>query len=645
MSDRRQVEHDLRAHPVGLLHKPLVAKAILALAVALTASGWIFTRAVVKRVEDDRFRFETEEVEQAIRERMSIYERVLWGGVGLFESSDSVSRQEWARYVARVDLNRHWPGIQGMGFAVPLEPDEVDAHVAEVRAEGFADFTVKPAGERDQYSSIVYLEPFDWRNQRAFGFDMWSNEMRREAMARARDTGAAATSGAITLVQETDEDVQVGFLTYVPVYEAGARTDTVAQRRAAFVGWVYAPFRTSDLMRGAIGEDLAISYQIFDGTEPAADNLLHDSDPSNSGTDAEYWDRSTFEIQGRDWTIVFRSADGFGEGGGVGLPTVIMVAGIVIDLLLFWVISSLGLLNTRASSLARKMTAELRTATEGLERRSDELERQTLKLQRSNSELEQFAYVASHDLQEPLRNMGSYSKLLTDRYGEQLGEEGGRWLSYIATGAEQMSNLIREILVLSSTGGNAEPFTVVDLGEVTAAAVANLGRIIEETGAELSVDELPSVFGDRGELVRLLQNLIANAVKYRDPDAPPRISITAVKLEDGEVEESKMEDGEVGDGEGGGAMWRISVGDNGIGIKPEYQERVFEIFRRVGSRADYPGTGIGLSICRKIVEGHGGEIGVHSALGEGSEFWFTVPARRVEPTESSGHGQPMTVGV
>ena len=183
-------------------------------------------------------------------------------------------------------------------------------HILSVRAEGFPTFTIKPASQREEYSSIIFLEPFDWRNKRAFGFDMWYNEMRRNAMARARDTGEASTSGIITLVQETSTDVQRGFLTYLPLYRYGMPVDTVDQRREAFVGWVYSPFRMGDLMKGILGGgETNVEYEIFDGIELTKDALLFDSNDIFHAEDAEHADvslrKTTLSLQDRTWTIVY----------------------------------------------------------------------------------------------------------------------------------------------------------------------------------------------------------------------------------------------------------------------------------------------------------------------------------------------------
>lgn len=605
---------------IDVFHNPYSARVVLLAALALTASAWYISRSVVNDAAAERFEFRTKEIESAIQERMTGYEQVLWGGVGLFNASSNVSRQEWAEYVNTIDLTEQWPGIQGLGYAIPVSSDGLDAHVTEIRAQGFPNYDVAPTGMRNEYTAIVYLEPFDWRNQRAFGYDMWSNMTRREAMTRARDTGKAATSGVITLVQETDQDVQLGFLTYVPVYRSGAEPADMEERRAAFVGWVYAAFRIDDLMHGVLGpDDGAVDYEIYDNWVVRPDALLYDSNGTytgKSGQDDRLARATTVSFQGRPWTFAFRPGPEFEAIGADNLPTTIAVAGIVIDLLLFYAITSLGLLNRRATALADDMTAELRTTTERLRERSSELEKRATELKRSNAELAQFAHVASHDLQEPLRTMGSYSTLLTERYGGALGENGNRWLDYVAASSDRLSELIHDLLEYSTAEADPEEFDAIALDRVMDRVIDNLSDAIAKSGAVIECVSLPVVNGDRTQLERLLQNLISNAIKYRRAGETPRISI--------EVQPDEYHH-------------RIVVRDNGIGIKPEYHDRIFEIFRRVGSQQDYPGTGIGLAICRKIVENHGGEIGVSSQPDRGSDFWFTLttpPPDRSKPRTS-----------
>ena len=227
-------------------------------------------------------------------------------------------------------------------------------------------------------------------------------------------------------------------------------------------------------------------------------------------------------------------------------------------------------------------------------------------LTRSNSELEQFAYVASHDLQEPLRMVASYTQLLQRRYDARLDDDAREFMAYIVDGATRMKQLIEDLLAYSRVGTKGKDFKPVSLESALRRALFNLRAATEEAGAVVSNDPLPTVDADEVQLAQLFQNLIGNALKFRSASVP-RVHVAIEDL---------------------GAEWQFTVRDNGIGIEPQYYERIFMVFQRLHNKGEYPGTGIGLAICKKVVERHGGRIGVTSSPGEGSSFHFTLPKQR-----------------
>lgn len=248
-------------------------------------------------------------------------------------------------------------------------------------------------------------------------------------------------------------------------------------------------------------------------------------------------------------------------------------------------------------------------------------------LQHSNAELQQFAYVASHDLQEPLRMVSSYVQLLKRRYEGALDERADMYIQFAVDGAARMQGLINDLLAYSRVGTQGEAFRPVDCKKVVRQTVQNLEMTIQESQAEIRWDDLPAVHGDQGQLVQLFQNLIANAVKFRSHDAPRvQIAVTAQ-----------------------GPFHQFAVTDNGIGIEPEYQDRIFVIFQRLHNRDKYPGTGIGLALCKKIVERHGGHIWFESEPGRGTTFFFTLPAANMPYADAQDsvrepHGSEHTIG-
>jgi signal transduction histidine kinase len=246
---------------------------------------------------------------------------------------------------------------------------------------------------------------------------------------------------------------------------------------------------------------------------------------------------------------------------------------------------------------------ETAAAKHDLEEANVRLKKQTLELARSNAELEQFAYVASHDLQEPLRMVASYTQLLSRRYQGRLDADADEFIGYAVKGVNRMQGLIYDLLEYSKVG-STDHYTRVDCAGRIKEAVANLKDAIEESGAAVATDDMPEVFGDGRQLTQLFQNLIANAIKFRN-HAPPQIRISARR----EARE-----------------WIFSVRDNGIGFDPQFADRIFVIFQRLHNKERYAGTGIGLAICKKIVERHNGRIWAESAPGEGTTFFFTIPA-------------------
>ncbi|MBI5394782.1 MAG: hypothetical protein HZA91_05735 [Verrucomicrobia bacterium] len=236
---------------------------------------------------------------------------------------------------------------------------------------------------------------------------------------------------------------------------------------------------------------------------------------------------------------------------------------------------------------------------------SDALEHQKQELARSNAELQQFAYVASHDLQEPLRMVSSYLGMIEQRYKDQLDASAHEFIAFAVDGAHRMSQLITDLLTYARVDTKGKPLVPTDAARPLNAALANLKLAIAESGAQVTCGALPAVKADEAQLVQLFQNLIGNAIKFRKKTGPSQVAIAATRS---------------------GAECTFTVRDNGIGMDPSQFKRIFLIFQRLHTREEYPGTGIGLAVCKKIVERHGGRIWVESEPGKGSVFSFTLPA-------------------
>ncbi len=250
---------------------------------------------------------------------------------------------------------------------------------------------------------------------------------------------------------------------------------------------------------------------------------------------------------------------------------------------------------------------EYKRTEQQLRKAAEMLAQQTTELARSSEELERFAYIAAHDLQEPLRIVASYTQLLARRYRGKLDADADEFIGYAVNGANRMQQLIRDLLEYSRVGTRGGALAPVDCGEVIATLIANIAPPFTETGATVVAGALPVVIADQSQLRQLFQNLIGNALKYRS-DAPPVVRIDADRE---------------------GNAWHFIVQDNGIGIAPEYADRIFVIFQRLHTQAEYPGTGIGLAVCKRIIDRHGGRIWVESTVGEGATFHFTLPVHEL----------------
>ena len=348
---------------LGLLAAGLLATGIVAL----------YAKADAERDVQREFEFTGDEIQHNIVARLRACAQVLHSGAALFDASGSVGRAEWRAFTHGLRLEQQLLGIQGVGFAQFIPRAQLDEHEQAIRREGFPNYQVKPAGDRETYSAIIYLEPFTNRNLRAFGYDMLSESVRRAALERARDENTAALTGKVILVQETGQEVQAGTLMYVPVYRHGLPIETLEQRRAALQGWVYSPYRMTDLMRGTLGgwdvkeQHRQLRLQIYDGEVLSKDTLLYDSQSAadNAPAATSRVTRLTpLDFAGRRWTLRFTQFGGLSAADEYGRVWLVLSSGTIISLLLCGLV--LSLLNTRATArqMAEQFTTELRTSDE-----------------------------------------------------------------------------------------------------------------------------------------------------------------------------------------------------------------------------------------------------------------------------------------
>ncbi len=331
---------------------------ILAVGLLVTAAATLYMKSNVEDEARRDFNVHCNEIRTIIANRLDDHARILTAGAGFFDAAEGLPREKWRAFTQRQEVEKQLPGIQGIGFSILIPRSELSRHIQEIRSEGFPEYEVRPAGDREVYSSIIFLEPFSGRNLRAFGYDMLTESIRREAMEKARDTKSPALSGKVVLVQETNKDVQAGTLMYVPVYRKGIPTNSVEERRAAIYGWVYSPYRMKDLMRGMLGRHnfgttSHLRLQVFDGKTPSPQGLLYENIPAVKEAVC-FAQVIPVEFNGHYWVLSFTMADTGFMSAEFTKAWLTLVGGTIITLLLFALIRSLQNTEAKAQRIAEK---------------------------------------------------------------------------------------------------------------------------------------------------------------------------------------------------------------------------------------------------------------------------------------------------
>jgi signal transduction histidine kinase len=569
----------------GRLH--VVHWFVLSLSLLLTLGAWHFSKQQIEEQVETRFRREVDQVMELVSERMLKYEDALWGGVSAIQAQGGdISYRGWSTFAEHLRIDVKYPGINGIGVIHNVPPGKLSSYLSNQRVDRPL-YDLHPPHQEAEYWPITYIEPFS-TNAKAVGLDMAHEANRYNAAKKSRDSGAAQLTGPIVLVQDAEHTP--GFLFYAPFYQGGVY-DSLEDRRKNITGLVYAPFVVNKLMAGTLEKDKRhVGIRINDRETVLYDEHLvseEDYDP-----DPLFMTRRSLELYGREWLFDIRSANSFRAAANGTQPLIILLGGLLIDSLLFVLFVSLSKANRRAISFADGMT--------------DVLQRRTKELELSNLDLERFAYVASHDLKTPLRGIGDLSEYLAEDLENYLKSPEAhpdveKNLGRLDTQVHRMDNLIKGILSYSSIGSADAEIEEVNV----AALVREIGDNLGLSESVCVIDgELPTLAAEGTQIAQILNNLIGNGVKYHH-DAPNAvIRVSATKVDGVDV---------------------IAVADNGPGIDPRFHTRIFEVFQTLQPKDEIESTGIGLSIVKKLVESHGGEVTVTSEVGQGATFSFSWP--------------------
>lgn len=350
----------------------LISFLVLIIFLSLTLFSWHRVRTGLQRETEEEFNSQTTEIEDAIKTRIEIYKNIVLAGKGFIEAGGIPEREEWRKFVASFNLEKGYPGIQGLGLAAFVPKEEKARHEEEMRKSGFPRYAVLPEGERSEYVPIIFLEPFSGRNLRAFGYDMFSEPIRRDALERARDDGEPILSGKVRLVQETGRNAQAGFLLYSAAYKSGLPQRGAQERRAALLAYSYAPFRMNDFMQGIFSKkQYDITFEVYDGADPEllSVNKMYAQDNGKYTQNPVYFPlfkrTKKITVIDHDWTISYISLPQFGLSASQELiPLGVLSSGTLFSFLLFGIINSLSISRRRAVSYARTLTRSLAESEE-----------------------------------------------------------------------------------------------------------------------------------------------------------------------------------------------------------------------------------------------------------------------------------------
>jgi signal transduction histidine kinase/CheY-like chemotaxis protein len=566
---------------------------VLLAAIGLTVFGTAMLRRAGAVGDRERFDRAAQDAQDRIEVRIDAYMEVLQSTAALFATGHSIGPREFSTYVARLDLEHRYPGLQGISFSRRIHRVERAALEEEMHRAGFAEFKIWPDAGREELYPVVYVEPLDRRNRAALGFDTEVEPSRVEAMDRARDTGEPALTSKILLAQEIDEHKQAGFIIYLPVYRGGARPATVAARREQIFGFVASVFRADDLFGGIFGSDAnpLVDFRLYDG-DPTPVNLLHDRPVHASGGAIAQDVR--LDLYGRPWTLRLAAMPALARTSTKPLAPLFLTLGLVLSVVMFLLSRS----EARARGRAQEAAASLRRAVE-------EGERIEARLRDADRRKDEFLAVLGHELRNPLAPIVTALELMRRDpsalpRARAVAERQVRHLVRLVDDLLDVSRITRGKVQLRK-----ERVSVREVVEKAMEATTPLfeGR---RQRLEVSLPDRPILLeADVVRLAQVLINLLGNSSRYTP--------------EGGHIFlEAEAKDGEV----------RLRVRDDGIGFAQEVAERLFEPFEQAAAARNFSsgGLGIGLALVTGLVKLHGGTVSAHSdGPGLGAQFVVRLP--------------------
>lgn len=557
-----------------------------------------------------RFTNEISRVQFAIDNKINLYVALLKGGRGFVESSIDLNRKSFANYVESLNLEQNYASVQGIGYNKIIAPLELDKLAEQMEAEGYADFKVFPATNKDSYQAIIYLEPLNEKNQKAIGFDMSTEINRKTALERAADSGQSVATGKVNLVPENEIDREPGFLIYLPIYKNNEIPDSIEERRKNLVGYIFSPFRANEFLQ-EIQKTTAvsdISVKIYDG-ELKPENLLsqtvhNDNKNFVNQIDNDYATQKELSVEGRKWIIEYNSLPNFTEQSSVAWTPLIFLGGIIFSFLLFgmtyWETSARIKLQSTATKLLESETQKQALL--------ENEQKARIVAEQANSTKDEFIAVVSHELRTPLNAIAGWIRILrTDNLSHNTKKLA---LEKIDKNLRLQTNLVEELLNYSEIlSGNIKiGDKKVDFCRVFDHTFQEMELKAREKSIEFIKDNQLNghhILGDEDKIKLVIYNLLTNAIKFTHSGGKV------------EAQASENEDN-----------IQLSVKDNGRGISPDFLPHIFDRFSQAdtSSTRSYGGLGLGLTISNHIVKLHNGVIEANSeGLNKGSTFTMKIP--------------------
>ena len=583
----------------GINYWFLIPLLVLITGLAITFLNWDTAKATAENELRLNFEFRARDINTQIVQRLSSYKQILRGTRGLYYSTGDVSRKEFNVYIKSLNLDKNFPGIQGIGYSLIIPKNQISRVSSTIHNEGFPEYKLWPEGERETYTSIIYIEPFKDLNLNAFGYDMFSEPVRRKAMETARDSNDAIISGKVTLVQEKDKVPQAGFLIYLPVYRYMTSNITLSERRSNILGWVYSPFRMGEFMRGLFGkqaEDLVV--EIYDGQIVSEETQMYNSNTISTPMGSTLLSNNVLDLNGNSWRIIVKGTGQFESRIQSTTPRMILIVGISISFLLTiltWLI-------------VNKRMLEYETFLER-ERIGTILEKTNRELIKTNSEKDKFFSIIAHDLKNPFQAIIGLTELMVDKSEKISQEEFIEYSNLLNGTVHKLFSLLENLLEWAQIHRGSIIYTPEELN--LSQIIIQSIEFINQSATQKNISIIykngnaQNIYADRKMIATVIRNLLSNAVKFTKTGG--KIIVRSNLNDNNSIE--------------------VSVADNGVGIPECDVRKLFRIEEKVSSigTEGEKSTGLGLLLCKEFIDMHGGKIWVESVVGKGSKFYFSIP--------------------